>query len=515
MRDGRRDLAGSPQDALRHLYRLTGPQRRAKRRADALLLYGVSLTVAFWLVPYLVDAGRTAAAGAGGGLWVNGRTAALLEALPGALPALLALALYGAARTAVWRGPVRLPGEVVSWLLPTPVDRRRLLLPYWWAAVARVGVTTLLAGAAAGFLLRAMVPGGEVVWAPVVAAGAWGGLLTGLLAVATGTLVERYEAAVARHGRRLFRAAAALVAVLGLAAAAGTGLLWSGPWGWAVAPLAAALGLGGASWWPLAVLAGSAGTGWLLLVAHRAAGAIPAAALRTRTAAGSLLAASVLTGNLRQARAVVRDTGRPPARPVRLRLPVPRRRALLVPWRDATGLLRTPGRLVAAALWAGAAVLLAHAGWPSAALVAAYPAAGALTEPARLDSDDTRRAGQLPYAPGTLALRHGAVPALLLVAALAPGGVLLAATAPALVGAALVSSYRGQVPPHVMVGVETPAGNTGPFQTALWHVRGPLVTLALLAPAPGMPLWAALPWALAVAAGTAGWVRRTVRYAIS
>ncbi|MFC9065083.1 hypothetical protein [Streptomyces harbinensis] len=515
MRDGSEDLAGAPQDALRHLHRLTGPQRRAKRRGDALLLYGVSLIVAFWLVPYLVDAGRTAGTEADGGLWVNDRTAWLLEALPGVLPAALALALYGAARTALWRGPVRLPGEVVSWLLPTPVDRRRLLLPYWWAALARVAVATLLAGAAAGFLLRAMVPGGGAAWAPAVAAGAWGGLLTGLLAVAAGTLVERYEGAVARHGRWLFRTAAALVAVLGLAAAAGAGLLWSGPWGWAVAPLAAALGLGGAAWWPLAVLAGSAGTGWLLLVAHRAAGAIPAAALRTRTAAGSLLAASVLTGNLRQARAVVRDTGRPPARPPRLRLPFPRRPALLIPWRDATGLLRAPGRLVTAALWAALAVLLAHAGWPLAALIAGYPAAGALTEPARLDSDDTRRAGQLPYAPGTLALWHGALPVLLLAPALAAGGALLAVAAPALVGAALVSSYRGQVPPHVMIGVETPAGNTGPFQTALWYARGPLVTLALLAPVQGIPLWAALPWTLAVAAGTAGWVRRTVRYAIS
>jgi hypothetical protein len=201
---------------------------------------------------------------------------------------------------------------------------------------------------------------------------------------------------------------------------------------------------------------------------------------------------------------------------VRWRLPAPRHRSLLLPWRDATALLRMPSRLIWGLLWLAAAAALITAGASQAdanaggtaaaraiarlglsvpALVAGYLAAAQLVEAARLDADDPRPAKTLPVAARQLAVGHAVVPLLVLgvglvvaevtalsVRASGSGVLELALASPALVGAALVSAYRGDLPLSLLVGAPTPMGGTGPGQAVLWYVRGPLVALILLLP---------------------------------
>ncbi|MGP4084210.1 hypothetical protein [Streptomyces sp. KR55] len=167
-----------------------------------------------------------------------------------------------------------------------------------------------------------------------------------------------------------------------------------------------------------------------------------------------------------------------------VRLPFPRRAGLLVPWRDTTALLRAPGRLLWAVVWAAVAVALVGLDDVPApvtlmALPAGYLAAAQLAEPARLEADDLRRSAQLPWTAAGLALRHGLVPAAGLLALFVLGPavagaaglwsdrlLVLPALAPALVGAALVSAYRGTVPVHLMTGSMTPLGGHGAVRRA-------------------------------------------------
>jgi hypothetical protein len=132
-----------------------------------------------------------------------------------------------------------------------------------------------------------------------------------------------------------------------------------------------------------------------------------------------------------------------------------------------------------------------------AALVAGYLGAAQLVEAARLDADDPRLVASLPQRASTVASAHLVTPLAVILATLAPAGVAalvwgppsapaslatLAMAAPALVGAALVSAYRGDVPPGILIGVSSPTGDTGPIQAVFWYLRGPLTVIALLAP---------------------------------
>ncbi|NJP69031.1 hypothetical protein HCJ92_22790, partial [Streptomyces sp. ventii] len=130
---------------------------------------------------------------------------------------------------------------------------------------------------------------------------------------------------------------------------------------------------------------------------------------------------------------------------------------------------------------------------------------------------------------GRLAVAHAVVPVAGLALLLAAGGgatVLLGGPAgavgalllsvPALVGAAVVSAYRGVVPPHLMIGSSTPAGDTGPFGALLWQVRGPLVGLlavvAVAAPLRGATGGvASAAGTLLVGAGMLWWAAATAR----
>ena len=506
----------------------------------------------------------------------TGAAPQLLHAGPAALTALALLVFLVLLRDALWRGPVTVPQATADWLLGTPVARRRLLRPRFRGSAAGA----LLVGAVAG-----IVPA-----AALVALGLGGGSGAGVLrlaaaamvsmgllfALATGLagLIERYPGTGrwVRAATPVMLAAAALLGAL--AAWAGLGrlpsavaavVLWSGPWGWAAQPVIAAAGhavpassvaghalpastlpastlpassVAGnpAPWWPLALALLAAAALAALACADRAAAGVPAAALRARARTLGAMSAAALSMNTRGVATAYTAAGG--ARRARFRLPPPRRRELVLLWRDLLALLRSPARLVSAvllALLATALIAVAGHGHPvSLVLVASglslgYLAAAWLCEGARLDADDPRRSVPLPVRFQTLAWWHAGVPCLvLLVAAGIPAAAvcvaagdlrplaLLAVTIPVLVGGALVNAFRGSFSPSLFVGVDTPVGNTAALSILFWYAWGTvlavlpmtvLVSSALRSPGPA-PLARALVIGAGLAAGLGAYAAR-------
>ncbi|WP_338320472.1 hypothetical protein [Streptomyces lonarensis] len=279
-------------------------------------------------------------------------------------------------------------------------------------------------------------------------------------------------------------------------------------------------------------VAALAGAAWF---GARAAVAVPARVLREQAVVSLRVQASLYAFDLRQAWAAVGSVGGG-GRGVRMRggLPAPGRAGAVVAWRDATGLVRVPARLLSAVVWTGVTLLVAAAVPPSSpvmalAAVTAYVAAAQLAEPARVEAGDLRRSAALPWSAARLALAHAVVPVAGAALLLAAGGgavvllggatgplVPLLLSVPALVGAAVVSAYRGVVPPHLMVGASTPMGDSGPFAALLWQVRGPLVGLlavvAVAAPLRGATGGvASAVGTLLVGAGMLWWAAATAR----
>ena len=366
----------------------------------------------------------------------------LLHAGPAALTALALLVFLVLLRDALWRGPVTVPQATADWLLGTPVSRRRLLRPrFRWAAAG-----ALLVGAVAGIVPAAALvalglgggSGGEVLRLAGAAM-----LSMGLLfAVATGRgrpdravsgdraagprgypggaggrgrarrpgRVGRARAAAGRRGH-----GAALVRPVGMGGPAGDGRGRAGRPAGAGNP---------APWWPVALglLAGTALAA--LACADRVVAGVPAAALRARARTLGAMSAAALSMNTRGVATAY--TGAAGTRRARFRLPPPRRRELVLLWRDLLALLRSPARLVSAvllALLAAALAAVAGHGRPvslvlvGCALSLGYLAAAWLCEGARLDADDPRRSAQLPFRYESLAWWHAAVPCLVLLAA--------------------------------------------------------------------------------------------------
>jgi len=487
----------------------------------------------------------------------------LLHAGSAALTAVMLLVFLVLVRDALWRGPVTVPQATADWLLPTPVSRRRLLRPRFRGSA----VGALLVGAVAGIVPAAALvalglggrSGGDVVR---LAAAAMVSMAL-LFALGTGLagLIERYPGT----GRPVRVASpvtlAAAILLGGLAAWAGFGrlpsavaavVLWSGPWGWAAQPVMAlagqamagqAVAAGGAGnpapWWPLALglLAGTALAA--LAWADRAAAGVPAAALRARARTLGAMSAAALSMNTRGVATAYTEAGG--TRRARIRLPPPRRRELVLLWRDLLALLRSPARLVSAvllALLATALIALAGHGRPvSLVLVACglslgYLAAAWLCEGARLDADDPRRSANLPMKFESLAWWHAAVPCLVLLTAVGvPAAVacvvtgdlrslaLLVVTIPVLVGGALVNVFRGSFSVALLVGADTPVGNTAAISIVFWYAWGTvlavlpmtvLVSSALRSPGPA-PLVRAVVIGAGLAAGLGAYAARRAK----
>ena len=542
---------------------------RARKQAAsvAFWLYAAALVVAFYGGSVIAAAYRalrhppppTAAA------------PRLLHAAPGVLAAAGLLVVLAAARDALWRGPVTVPQATADWLLGTPVGRRPLLRPRF----RRSAAAALGAGAAAGIVpaaaLVALGLGGRDAASVLRLAAA--AMVPAALLFAAGTglagLIERHQVTW-RWVRRATPAALAAAALLAGCAAwaafgnapsvVSTAVLWSGPWGWAAQPLVAVAGRA-AGGGPVAGralagtaaaagrAAGQAGAGWplatgllaatalaLLAVACRAADGVPAAALRDRARTLGAMSAAALTMSTRGV--AVAYSGAAGPRRARLRLPPPRRRELVLPWRDLLALARAPARLAAAAglavLGVGLFAAASHGRQVSlvpvaCALTLGYLAAAWLCEGARLDADDPRRSAPLPFRFQSLAWWHAAVPGLILLVAgggpvlaacVAAGDprplALLAVTVPVLVAGALVNVFRPDFSPGLFQGAETPLGNTAAINFLVWYAVGPvlavvpmtvLLSSAIRSPGTGS-LARALVIGAALAAGLGGYAAR-------
>jgi hypothetical protein len=473
-------------------------------------------------------------------------TLRVLHAAPAALTAVALLVFLMLLRDALWRGPVTLPQVTVDWLLDTPVDRGRLLRPRFRVSAALATVAGAAVGVAPAAALVALGLGGGGtghVLRLAAAAVASAALLFALAAGAAG-LIERYPASW-RWLRRATPAGLAVAAAFaGLAAWAALGrppgaltaiALWSGPWGWAAQGMVALAG-GPAPWWPAATALLGALAVVALACAHQAAARVPGAALRARARTIGAMSAAVLSMDTRGvALAYGHAAG---TRRARLRLRPPRRRALILLWRDLVALTRAPSRLVGAAALALLAVGLVAVGGHGAqvslvavasGLALGYLAAAWLCEGARLDAEDTRRSAALPFRFGSLAWWHAAVPCLVLlvvagvpvtalaVAAGAPRFLaLLAVTVPVLVGGALVNVFRPRFAPDLSGGTETPVGNTAAITVVVWFAWGPVLALAPMtallsgavgSPAPG-PLQRAVVIGALLAAGLGAYAAR-------
>lgn len=429
-------------------------------------------------------------------------------ALPYAVMALCTLALLTALRTARWRGPVLLDALTVDWLLPLPVRWGRLLRPKFRIAVAKGTVLGAVLGALGG---TSMCTAGLGPFAPDLAAGAVAGGALGLLATGASGLVAMREGGRSTWWTLVLAGLAALFTVQAVFGWNGlrsplleTVELWSGPWGWATRTLLAVTGgssaaIGGSS------LAGGTPAVVLLLAcavactlaAGRLVPRLSGEFLRTRASTAKGVSEAIRTVDLRQARLAYRAGSAGQVR-TRWSPPPPRHPALLVPWRDVVALTGAPARaLWGLAWWAGAltAVTAAGSARTTPALVVGlvvtmlcgYLAAAQWVEPARTDADDLRRSRLLPYTYPSLVLRHAVLPTAALVVAGGVGcgvlaafglpvgpGVVVLVSAPALVGAALVSANRGSVPQSLFIGADTAMGNTAPVQVVLWLVRAPL-----------------------------------------
>lgn len=546
---GPQDEAGEPGDApwsededdrttevLAWLRRRRQARRRAKGRETAVAAYTVLIALAGYGSSFVVSFLR--------GLDDGGAHGALARELRAATPALAAFGAVAlgvlAARDALWRGPVVVPGPTAGWLLAQPVRRERVLRPWFWLTAGLAPLAGLLAGLCCAAVLdvTGLAPLGTALVAALP-----GAVCLPLLAVGLGTAVER-RPAWARAVRRWTAPAVLLLGALaGQAALAAKGHrspaveqaeLWSGPWGWAGQPVVDAVG-GRAPGWPAAVVLLAAATAAALLAAHRDAGRVPTARLRERAATAAAVSAVAWSLELRAAKLAIMaaDGAGPAVRTLRLRPPRGRLgRHLLVPWRDLLTLLRTPGRLGKAAVWTAVGALAAGAGaelggerrWVGLVLglLAGYHAVGTLAEPARLETDDVRRAAWAPYRFRRVMLLHGVVPAVLgaglgLLAAVpyaaaghASALVVLPACAPVLAAGSLVSAARGPARTQLLfLGLATPAGDPGPLIYLAWYAAGPLLavgglTLGLAGPpARTVALALSLTLVLALIAGRA------------
>ncbi|WP_030713118.1 DUF6297 family protein [Streptomyces sp. NRRL S-237] len=452
-----------------------------------------------------------AAPGIGQGLGRSGGPAAHAGVVGATL-----LLFAGQIALCVRLGPVLLSPAEITWLLPLPGDRGRLLRPRLVRAVAVACAAALPTGAlAAAFALTLR---GERRY-EVVPVALLAHLSLACLAVGLGTVAEA-RPALAGRVRLLgggLALAGATVLVCGTSAPAVTEVAaWSGPWGWAGAAVSTAAGRGSPLAWAAASALLAACAVGALRQAVRAVAGIPTDALLARARTGRDVTRGATLLDLRALTLVLQSTGGHGGRRRRTaRIPMPRSRWAVPLWRDAVVLLRHPWRpvLACAALVAGFAQLRVVADWSAEPghgavgplkaafvglllVVPPYLAAVALAEPAYQDTDRPRRALLLPLSPGVLALSHLAVPVAFLwvaggagwAAALLSGpsagplgayATALLLAGPALVGITLVGAYRG-APRYDLLALSLDWFAAVPF--VLWRLAPALAAGFVAAP---------------------------------
>jgi Family of unknown function (DUF6297) len=174
----------------------------------------------------------------------------------------------------------------------------------------------------------------------------------------------------------------------------------------------------------------------------------------------------------------------------RARVPRPRAPALAMVWRGATSLRRAPARFAWAAGLVAVAVLAIDVSGGSIAqaaigVIVAYVAATRLVEPMRFEADDTDASRRLPWTWGDLAVRHAALPSIVLTCAAWLAAALLGAAgsipssgllatiafaplaAATLAGCAVHMAARGRLPVWLFF--------YGQEMVLLWFATGPLM----------------------------------------
>ena len=458
--------------------------------------------------------------------------------------------LWGSAREARVRGPLQLSEPMIDRVLTLPVDRARFLIPSMFRAVlfrALVGAV----GAPVGVVLLGrtvpFLPGGlsstELVQV------ALGGALVGVLSGVVGVLVIARGARVVRVLRPwhatvqlLLLTSTALVWLSPPRPLVGSMITWSGPWGWLAQPVTVLTGDPWAMPWIALALSGAV-TAVLVRVALRSLPLVGLADLRERGAVASGLRSGVWMSDPSWFQTAIAER-HGQASGLRVRLRPPRHARLLVAWRDLLGALRAPYPVLVALLIASVSTAVTQVdtdfqGTAAATvalvpLVGLYVAGSRLMSGARMGVADPRRARFLPprYPLSVLALTHGVWPLCCLVVVVAATSLIfvlvgdptrtLAAmflALPALVVGALAGVYRGLMPDHLFLGVDTPFGNTAPLQIAVWHLSGLLGALAVTWPtAGGLSLgswWMDLLWTMAGTALLTWWVRRKAHRTLS
>lgn len=415
------------------------------------------------------------------------------EDVPAWGPSLLLVAMLLTLRWGTWQGPVVFAPADVGFLLGAPLPRRALALP---RMVRGLAVGALAGALVAGIGIVGFAGRGRGIAAADAAGLVAGAVLCGLIAIAGAWWVQcsaRAAHLVTRGTLPVVAVAAGLVVLARSGASGRAVVLWSGPWGWALQPVA---GVPTGRWVAALVLlavAAVAAVGSALRGAGRCSTERHAARAEARAGAGaSLTMLDVRSAQLALRR--VHATGRLARGGW---LPRPRRPELAIPWRDATVLLRAPARLLEAVLLAGGATALAmtsarHAAVDGVAAFAIYIAAARLLEPLRLEIDAPATPRVLlrrDY--GFVLLSHAIVPAAVLavtaalvaipcaLAGVAPeqaGAVALVAVVavPAITLCAALSARRGgQLPVSVLfaAGGADPTG--GGIVIVAWVVAWP------------------------------------------
>jgi hypothetical protein len=424
-------------------------------------------------------------------------------------PSLAMVSVLVAAHWGVYQGPVLFSVADVAHLLGAPLPRRGL--------TARRLALALAGGAAAGTVAAAatlvgLAGEGRVVESDQAAGLAVGFAELGVLAVAATWAVQR--SARWERGVRLATWPAVLIAVAVAASDAGQVgrriALWSGPWGWAVAP---GVGLGRGEWFAaLSVL--TLVTAASAVVAVWNCGDCPTERHMRRAEGRASAIGSLASFDARTARQALeavgaRPSARPAAEPGWLRALIVARgagattSALAIVWRNAVAALRSPGRVVEAATLAAAGTALCVVEAERALAVAAatmlvYAGASRMLWPLRSELDLTGRTRVLLRARiGRVLLAHTLLPvlvttaaSLLAVAGCAIFGVLDVDGAVALAGAATVppiltwcasmSARRGgRVPQTVLVTAVAVDPSGGGLAILSWLTYWPVVAVVL------------------------------------
>ena len=317
-------------------------------------------------------------------------------------------------RFCTWQGFVSFSEADCAHLLTAPVPRGGLV----WPRLRNAGLLLGFGGAALGVVVS-LAPGIHEAHLGGVVQGAAAGLALGVLLVAAGWQVQRLPR-FSLWVLRLTMPALVLAGLLVLGSRAGgverQAVLWSGPWGWGLLPFHAG------DWAPgligLVLLGTLAVGGWFGLT--RTAGSCSLETFRARARTRARMVAGLYSLDTR---AVVkaRRESRSARWQLRLHLRAPRHELLVIPWRGALNLLRSPVRLIWSAALGGAAILILAAapGRPGSLVggsVALYLAAGSLLEPLRLEADAPLVSQVLlPWDYGKVLWLHCLLPALILI----------------------------------------------------------------------------------------------------